>query len=104
MPALDLGAGLRASRYADPASIPDLVRTVADGFGGAAVVVYLVDFGQETLEPLPGRHPLPEVPSSEPVATSMAGRAFVDQRPVTAERPDGIRVWVPIVEGSDRTG
>ena len=104
MPALDLGAALRASRYADPASVPDLVRTVADGFGGSAVVVYLVDFGQQTLEPLPGRHPLPEVPSSEPVATSMAGRAFVDQRPVTAERPDGVRVWVPIVEGSDRTG
>ncbi|MDP9181441.1 MAG: serine/threonine-protein phosphatase, partial [Actinomycetota bacterium] len=35
---------------------------------------------------------------------SMAGRAFLTCAPVTAERDAGIRVWVPIVEGSDRTG
>jgi serine phosphatase RsbU (regulator of sigma subunit) len=34
----------------------------------------------------------------------MAGRAFADQRATTAERDEGVRVWVPIVEGSDRTG
>ena len=34
----------------------------------------------------------------------MAGRAFLTQMPVTAERPEGTRVWVPIREGSDRTG
>ena len=34
----------------------------------------------------------------------MAGRAFTDGTRTTAERVDGIRVWSPIVEGSDRTG
>ena len=34
----------------------------------------------------------------------MAGRAFVDGISVTADRPDGARIWAPILEGSDRTG
>jgi len=68
------------------------------------VVVYLVDFAQTTLEPLPDRSTHAEVAKSEEVATTMAGRAFVDQRPSVAERPEGMRVWVPILEGSDRTG
>jgi sigma-B regulation protein RsbU (phosphoserine phosphatase) len=34
----------------------------------------------------------------------MAGRAFIDRSPVSAERDDGIRVWVPLLEGTMRTG
>jgi hypothetical protein len=66
--------------------------------------VYLVDFAQTTLEPVPDRSAHADVPQSEDVATTMAGRAFVDQRASIAERPDGARVWVPMIEGSDRTG
>jgi serine phosphatase RsbU (regulator of sigma subunit) len=66
--------------------------------------VYLVDFGQATLEPLPDRRPHADVPESEEVATTMAGRAFVSQEATSVQRPAGMRVWVPIVEGSDRTG
>jgi len=101
---LDLGAALRAAQAADPASIPDVVLKVAGDLGATDVVVYLVDFAQTTLEPVPDRSTHADVPQSEEVATSMAGRAFVDQRAATAERADGVRVWVPIVEGSDRTG
>ena len=104
MTSLDLGAALRAAHSADPASIPDIVETVAGAFGASDVVVYLIDFGQATLEPLPDRRSHAEVPHSEPVATTMAGRTFVQQQATTAERPAGVRVWVPIVEGSDRTG
>jgi serine phosphatase RsbU (regulator of sigma subunit) len=53
---------------------------------------------------VPDRRTHAEAPTSEPVATTMAGRAFADQVPVTAERDGGVRVWVPIIEGSDRTG
>ncbi len=72
--------------------------------GATDVVLYLVDFEQATLEPLPDRSAHVEVPRSEDVAGSMAGRSFLDQHTVTASRADGVRVWVPIVEGSDRTG
>jgi serine phosphatase RsbU (regulator of sigma subunit) len=101
---LDLGASLRASHLADPSSIPDILLRAAGRLDATDVVVYLVDFGQTTLEPVPDRSAHADVPHSEEVAASMAGRAFIDQQVTTAERPDGVRVWVPIVEGSDRTG
>lgn len=100
-----LGGALRLAQLADPASIPDVVLKIARQIIGAVdAVVYLADFAQTTLEPLPDRSSHVEVPHSESVATTLAGRAFVDQRPVSAPRAGGVRVWVPIVEGSDRTG
>ncbi|HET9732433.1 MAG TPA: PP2C family protein-serine/threonine phosphatase [Acidimicrobiales bacterium] len=104
MTPLNFGDALRLAQSSDPASIPDIVRTIASGFGATDVVVYLVDFAQTTLEPLPDRSTHSALPSSQVVATTMAGRAFVDQAPGSAQRAEGVRVWVPIVEGSDRTG
>lgn len=104
MKPLDLGAALRAAQEADPASIPDVVGAVASTFGATDAVVYLIDFGQATLEPLPDLRSHSARPVSEAVATTMAGRAFVAQEVMTAERPAGVRIWAPVVEGSDRTG
>jgi serine phosphatase RsbU (regulator of sigma subunit) len=101
---LDFGAAFRAAQTGDPASIPDVVEAVASTFGGTDVVLYLADFGQVTLEPLPDRRAHADLPESEPVATSVAGRAFVAQQVTTVERAGGMRVWAPVVEGSDRTG
>jgi serine phosphatase RsbU (regulator of sigma subunit) len=101
---LDLGNALRAAQTGDPGSVPDVVLRIAGELGATDVVIYLVDFAQTTLEPLPARGTHAELPQSEEVAATMAGRAFVDMRATTADRPDGVRVWVPIVEGSDRTG
>lgn len=101
---LELGASLRAAQEADPAGVPDVVLKAAGEVKATDVVVYLVDFAQSTLEPMPDRRTHADLPKSEDVATTMAGRAFVDQCATTAERPDGVRVWVPILEGSDRTG
>lgn len=95
---------MRVAQGADPASVPDAVVRIAQDVDGSDVVMYLVDFAQTTLEPLPDRSTHAELPSSEEVASTMAGRAFADQTPVVAERSDGFRVWVPILEGSDRTG
>lgn len=77
---------------------------MAAEFGATDIVVYLVDFGQTTLEPLPDRRTHADLPESEAVGTTMAGRAFVSQQATSVERPGGVRIWVPIVEGSDRTG
>jgi serine phosphatase RsbU (regulator of sigma subunit) len=104
MPSLDLGRALRTAHGADPAAVPDVVLKVAAGIGATDVVVYLVDFAQQTLEPLPTRRTHADLPHSEEVASTMAGRAFTDSRPAVADRSDGQRVWVPIIEGSDRTG
>jgi serine phosphatase RsbU (regulator of sigma subunit) len=99
-----LGQVLRAVQASDPTSVPDVVSRLAARFGGSDVVVYLVDFAQETLEPLPDRRTHAHVPVSEAVGTTATGRAFVDQQPVVVQRTEGARIWVPVVEGSDRTG
>ena len=104
VPALDLGAALRAAHGTDPAAVPEVVMRVASELGATDVTIYLVDFAQTTLEPLPDRRPHSQLPHSEDVATTMAGRAFAGGMPAQAARDDGVRIWVPIIEGSDRTG
>ena len=84
--------------------MPDILLRMVEDLGATHVVIYLIDFAQTTLEPIPSRGAHPEVFQPEDVATTMAGRAFVDQRAVCAERGEGDRMWVPIVEGSNRTG
>lgn len=102
--AIDVRQVLWRARDADPASIPDIIAAAASGIDATDVVVYLVDFAQETLEPLPDRSAHADLPSSEDVGTTMAGRAFLRQEPIAADRTDQVRVWVPLIEGSVRTG
>ncbi|MGK2948319.1 MAG: PP2C family protein-serine/threonine phosphatase [Acidimicrobiales bacterium] len=104
MTRLELGPALRAAQGVDPSSIADVLLGVARDLDATDVVAYLADFAHQTLEPIPDRRTHLEVPTSEPVASSMAGRAFTDHQPVHAERDGSVRVWVPIIEGSDRTG
>ena len=104
MTSLNFGAALRAAQQTDPASAPDILATMGDAIGATDLVVYLVDFGQSVLEPLPDRRKHPDNPHGEEVATTMAGRTFVSQQPTSTQRPAGTRIWVPIVEGSDRSG
>lgn len=94
----------RIAPLAHPGSVTDTVARLAADIGASDVVLYLADFSQRTLEPLPDRRSHADVPASEEVATTMAGRAFTTQAPVCVERAEGVRVWVPVVEGSDRTG
>jgi len=61
-------------------------------------VVYLADFAHLVLFPL--RSGLEE----QEVAGTMAGRAFTTGQPVTSARDGGVRVWVPVVEQTTRTG
>ena len=95
---------MRRARGANPAAIAQILASAGSELGARDVVVYLVDFGQTVLEPLPDESTHAELPKSEDIGTTMAGRAFVDQSLVVAERADGLRVWAPILEGSDRTG
>jgi serine phosphatase RsbU (regulator of sigma subunit) len=61
-------------------------------------VVYLADFSGEKLIPLTAGE------AAEDVSGSMAGRSYSTGQPVTSERDDGIRVWVPVSEQASRTG
>ncbi len=62
-----------------------------------------MDFAHQILFPLPV--PLQgAVPAEEQIDSSLAGRAFVTGRPVTAHRDGRYQVWVPLLEGTERTG
>jgi serine phosphatase RsbU (regulator of sigma subunit) len=101
---VDVRSVLRAARTVDPSAVVDIVAAAARDAGATDVVAYLVDFEQRVLEPLADRAPHADLPHTEDVAATMAGRAFLTSAPVTAVRDEGTRVWVPIVEGADRTG
>jgi serine phosphatase RsbU (regulator of sigma subunit) len=102
--AVDLRSILRDARAADPSGVIDLIAGAARDAGATDVVAYLVDFEQQVLEPLPDRAAHADLPQTETVAGTMAGRAFLTSAPVSARRDDGVRVWVPVMEGADRTG
>ena len=61
-------------------------------------IVYLADFSYHVLLPLAAGV------AEEEMAGTMAGRAFAAGQPVSAERDGSVRVWVPVVEQTTRTG
>jgi hypothetical protein len=61
-------------------------------------VVYLADYAHQVLLPLAA-----DVAEQE-VAGTMAGRAFSTGQPVTSRGDGPVRVWVPVVEQTTRTG
>lgn len=91
---------LEASHIADPAEVVDVVdEAMADT--GVGVAVYLADREQKALRALPRRH----VPTPAPLQISgtVAGRAFMLVR-LTVPPDATDRLWVPILDGSDRLG
>ena len=61
-------------------------------------VVYLADFAHQVL------FPLAVGVAEQDVAGTMAGRAFTTGQPVTSQRDGSVRIWVPVVEQTTRTG
>lgn len=89
---------------ADPSDVTDMMVGAATAVNATDLTMYMVDFEQRILEPIRGQSTHAEVPHAEQVGASMAGRAFLHREAEVSERPEGIRVWVPILEGSDPTG
>jgi serine phosphatase RsbU (regulator of sigma subunit) len=91
-------AALRVLRDAAGGDIQQVITAACHPVPAWDPIVYLGDFsGEELFALAPGE-------ATEDVAGSMAGRAFSTGQPVTSEREDGIRVWVPVSEQASRTG
>src|SRR3984885_3889112 len=91
-------AALRVLRDAAGGDLQQVITAACEPLPAWDPIVYLGDFSGEELFPLtPGE-------AAEDVAGSMAGRTFSTGQPVTSERDDGIRVWVPVSEQASRTG
>ena len=97
-----LGTLIDRAHEMPPQLIAPLVAEVIAVIGGLDVTVFLQDYDQLTLVPLPGRGLLVEVPVA--IDGSLAGRAFLGDDLVEQAVAGGVRVFVPLLDGTDRVG
>ena len=85
-----------------PAELPGVVARAAGGMGAREIVLYLSDYSQRHLVALP--------PAGDPerdlldIDATMAGRAYRTIAPVEAAGDDAVRLWLPLLDGTDRVG
>ena len=97
-----LGSLLDRAHWSPPDLVATLIAEEVAYIGGRDVVIYVQDYDQLTLVPLPGDGL--EDNGSEAIDGSFAGRAFSSDLPVERPEPDGVRLFLPMLDGSDRVG
>jgi serine phosphatase RsbU (regulator of sigma subunit) len=97
-----LGSLIDRSHTMPPQLIAPLIAQEIATMGGREVTVLLQDYDQMTLVPLPGQGL--HVGAAQPIDGSLAGLAF--QTDEIVERPwgDVVRLYVPLLDGTDRVG
>jgi hypothetical protein len=98
-----LGTMIDRSHEMPPQLIAPLVAEVIAAIGGRDVAVYLQDYEQMTLVPLPGKG----LVGGEPVpidASSAAGQAFLGDAMTEQAVGADVRLFVPLLDGTDRVG
>src|SRR4051794_11847653 len=92
---------LRRTHLSTAAALPGIVAEEAATIGARDVAVYLIDHELEALMPLPSDN-------NEPlsVAGTVAGRAYSTTSILRgpAEAPQDERLWVPLLDGTERMG
>lgn len=97
-----LGSLLDRAHQMPPHMIAPLIAQELATIGGRDVEVLLQDYDQMTLVPLPGERLLVGTP--QPIDGSFAGRAFQTDSAVERTHDDGVRIFVPLLDGTDRVG
>lgn len=97
-----LGLLLDRARLLPPQLIAPLIAEEVAGIGGRDVSILLQDYAQELLVPLPGRKL--HVGQPEPMADSPAGQAFLSADVVEVPQVHGVRMYLPLLDGSDQVG
>jgi serine phosphatase RsbU (regulator of sigma subunit) len=103
-PTAVLGELVRRTRGTGPGQLAPLVAECAAAVGMDDAVIYLADYGQTRLMPLP----YPGMPVRLPLGMegTLAGRTYRTGVPHTGEGSDdgSRRLWLPLSEGSERLG
>jgi Stage II sporulation protein E (SpoIIE) len=97
-----LGVLLDRAHLMAPQLIAPLVAEEVARVGGREVAILLQDYGQRVLVPLQGRRLT--VGEPVPIGGTHAGTAFLYATPVEVPEPDGIRMYLPLLDGSDQVG
>jgi serine phosphatase RsbU (regulator of sigma subunit) len=93
---------LHASHLLAPDDLAATVAAHARRMGLRETVIYLADYEQATLLPLPGAG----VPERQelPIESTLAGRAFRRVEVVSSTAQHGYRLWMPLLDGVERLG
>jgi serine phosphatase RsbU (regulator of sigma subunit) len=97
-----LGALLDRAHQMPPQMIAPLVAEQAGKLGGRDVCILLQDYGQRMLRPLPGIGLVAAKP--ERLGDSPAGRAFLHITAIEEQQADGVRIYLPLLDGIDGVG
>ncbi|WP_033355444.1 PP2C family protein-serine/threonine phosphatase [Kitasatospora aureofaciens] len=97
-----LGHMLDRAHEVPPQLIAPLVAEEVRTIGGRDVSILLQDYGQLMLVPLPGRGLA--VGDPVPLDASRAGEVFLRATPAEHPQADGIRMFLPLLDGSDEVG
>ncbi|MET8247364.1 PP2C family protein-serine/threonine phosphatase [Streptomyces sp. NPDC005202] len=97
-----LGTLLDRAHVLPPHLIGPIVADAVGRLGGRDVSVLLQDYGQFVLSPLRGDGLVAGNP--EVIDASDVGRAFLEGRPLEVPREDGVRVFLPLLDGGDQVG
>ncbi|MFI5679007.1 PP2C family protein-serine/threonine phosphatase [Streptomyces cellulosae] len=97
-----LGVLLDRAHEMPPALIAPLIAEEVARVGGRKVSVLLQDYAQEVLVALPGSGL--HVGEPEVIGGSPAGEAFLRMVPVEVPQADGVRMYLPLLDGSDEVG
>lgn len=97
-----LGVLLDRAHEMPPQLIAPLVAEEVGRIGGRDVSILLQDYDQLILAPLPGMRLV--VGEPERIDDSQAGRAFLSATTVEQPQADGVRVFLPLLDGSDEVG
>jgi phosphoserine phosphatase RsbU/P len=95
----DLVAG---SHQARPEDVPALAMRCAELLDAREMVIYLVDYEQRTLMPLAGDG-APQRGVID-VDGTLPGRAFAMTEVHDTDTGSGLRLWVPLLDGTERLG
>jgi hypothetical protein len=95
---------LRRTHLSAPGQLATVLAEEARTMGAASVVLYLVDYEQKLLIPVPAADAAGRKPLS--VVGTVAGRAFASSSMVEleAEGGSGRRLWLPLLDGTERLG
>ncbi|MGW6748638.1 PP2C family protein-serine/threonine phosphatase [Streptomyces sp. NPDC055006] len=97
-----LGVLLDRARLLPPQLIAPLIAEEVARIGGRDVSILLQDYAQEVLVPLPGKKL--HVGQPESIIDSPAGRAFLSGHAVEVAQTHGVRMYLPLLDGSDTVG
>ena len=101
---LEFGLALRALHQRAPSDIAESLTQLAGQVGAHDLTIFLVDFEQSTLVPVPDRGAHVDSPIDVTTEGTLEGQSFVERGLVSRVMDGGTRICVPVLEGSDCTG